>query len=167
MIFCYTSTLYNIRHMHNLSRKNIYNRYIIYPSYIKLLLYNINLHYLRLGESASQYYSPYFLVKIYFFLSRSNKVSFNIIYISSFYQSNRFNQLLTICTAHTIYNLRRIEIIYIIVFFLLVGGIFTTKHSVNHSHFIVYAMSQNGHSPIVQFVVKRYYNIVLIAGHRI
>ena len=118
MIFCYTSTLYNIRHMHNLSRKNIYNRYIIYPSYIKLLLYNINLHYLRLGESASQYYSPYFLVKIYFFfLSRSNKVSFNIIYISSFYQSNRFNQLLTICTAHTIYNLRRIEIIYIIVFF--------------------------------------------------
>lgn len=52
-------------------------------------------------------------------------------------------------------------------FFLLVGGIFATKHSMNHWHFIVYAMSQNGHFSIVQFVIKRYYSIVLIAGHKI
>ena len=54
-----------------------------------------------------------------------------------------FQLLLTICTPRTIHNLRRVEKTYIIYFyFLSVGGIFATKHSKNHWHFIVYAMSK-------------------------
>jgi len=141
-IVCYTSTLCNIRRMHNLSRKNIYNRYIIYPSYktiITVLIFII----CGLQQVGKLILPP----KNYAFLRR---------FISRLAQMNSFN--ISALPAASINNLQNVLYIYFF-FFLSVEGIFATKHSESHWHSIVYAASQNGHFSNCTIEVESYYSI--------